>query len=90
MQQDVDFFGKYGFTNTILIAYGAVQLLGGILMIFNKTRFYGAAIVAATFIVSLVVLLMEGNVPVSIVTVVATLLLAVVVKKSWKTESLKS
>lgn len=85
MQQDIDFFGKYGFSNPILIAYGTAQLIGGVLLPFKKTRFVGAAIVATTFLVSLVVLLMEGNIPVSIATIVATLLLGVVMKLSWKT-----
>jgi len=30
MQQDVDFFGQYGFSNFILIVFGAVHLLGGV------------------------------------------------------------
>ncbi|MCH7502618.1 MAG: DoxX family protein [Proteobacteria bacterium] len=85
MQQDVDFFGRYGFSDPILIAYGVVQLIGGVLLPFNKTRFVGAAIVAITFLVSLVVLLMDGNIPVSIVTIVMTLLLGVVMKQSRKT-----
>lgn len=84
MPQDVDFFGKYGFSDPLLIAYGSVQLLGGLLLVFTKTRFAGAAIVAVTFLVSLALLLMEGNVPVSIVTAVATLLLVVVMKRSWQ------
>ena len=83
MQQDVDFFGRYGFTNPILIAYGLAQVAGGVLMAFSKTRFVGAAIVAVTFLISLVVLLMEGNMPVSIVTAIATLLLGLVMKQSW-------
>ncbi len=41
MPQDVDFFGKYGFSNPLLIAYGSVQLLGGFLLAFTKTRFAG-------------------------------------------------
>jgi len=85
MQRDVDFFGRYGFSDAILIVYGTVQLIGGFLLPFNKTRFVGAAIVAITFLVSLVVLLMDGNIPVSIVTIVMTLLLGVVMKQSWKT-----
>lgn len=84
MQQDVDFFGKYGFTDPILVAFGVTQLLGGLLMIHRKTRFTGAAIVAVTFLVSLALLLIEGNIPVSIVTAVATLLLALVMKQSWR------
>ena len=84
MQQDVAFFGKYGFSEPILIAFGLVQLLGGLLLVFTKTRFVGAAIVAVTFLVSLAMLLMEGNIPVSIITLVATLLLGVVMKQSWQ------
>ena len=84
MPQDVLFFGKYGFSDPLLIAYGSVQLLGGFLLVFTKTRFAGAAIVAVTFLITLALLLMEGNVPVSIVTAVATLLLLVVMKRSWQ------
>jgi len=83
MQQDIDFFGKYGFTNSILVVYGLTQIVGGILLALRKTRFAGAAIVAITFLISLVVLLMEGNIPVSIATVVATALLVNVMKQSW-------
>ena len=85
LPQDVDFFGRYGFSNPVLIAYGAVQVIGGVLLPFKKMRFVGAAIVAVTFLVSLVVLLMDGNIPVSVVTIVMTLLLGVVMKRSWKT-----
>jgi hypothetical protein len=90
VQADVEFFGKYGFSNPMLIAFGATQLLGGVLMPFPKTRFPGAAIVAITFVVSLVLLLMDGNVPVSIVTIVATLLLGVVMKRSWNAQPTES
>ena len=84
MQQDVEFFGKYGFSNPILVVYGLVQLIGGLLLVFKRTRFFGAAIVAITFLISLVVILMEGNIPVGIATVIATLLLGVVMKQSWQ------
>lgn len=90
MPRDVDFFGQYGFSNTILIVYGTVQLIGGFLLPFGKTRFVGAVIVAITFLVSLVVLLMDGNIPVGIVTFVMTLLLGVVIKQSWRSAPSKS
>ena len=84
LPQDVEFFGRYGFFNPMIVAFGAAQLIGGIMLPFAKTRFAGAAIVAVTFLVSLVVLLMDGNVPVSVVTLIATLLLAMVMKSSWQ------
>jgi hypothetical protein len=90
MQQDVEFFGKYGFSNPILIIYGLVQLVGGVLLVIKRTRFVGAAIVAITFLISLAVLVMEGNIPVSIVTVVATLLLGVIMKQSWRNTASES
>lgn len=82
MEQDVEFFGKYGFTNSILIAYGIAQLLGGILLLLPKTRFYGAILVAITFLVSFIVLLLSGNIPMAIVTLVFVLLLGFIIKQS--------
>ena len=83
MQQDVEFFGRYGFSDSALILFGTAQLIGGISLLFKPTRFVGATVIACTFIVSLALLLMDGNIPVSIVTTVATLLLFVVMKQSW-------
>ncbi len=85
MQQDVDFFGKFGFSDSALITFGLVQLIGGVLLVFKRTRFAGAGIVAITFVISLVLLIVDGNMPVSIATIVATLLLGVTMKQSWGT-----
>ena len=82
MQQDVNFFGRYGFSNSLLVIYGLTQIAGGVLMVLERTRFIGAAIVAITFLISLVVLIMDDNIPVSIVTAVATLLLVMVMYQS--------
>ena len=87
MPQDVEFFGRYGFSNAMLIAFGAVQLIGGILLPLKKTRFVGATMIASTFLVSLVLLLMDGNMPISIVTAIATFLLFLVMKTSWQLSS---
>jgi len=84
MEQDVAFFGKFGFSNSILIAFGVIQLIGGALLPFAKTRFTWAAIVEVTFLVSLVLLLLDGNIPVSVVTAVAMLLLGFVIAQQYK------
>ena len=82
MQQDVEFFGAYGFTNPILIAYGALQLIGGIFLALPKIRVIGALIVAVTFLISATVLLMAGNIPLTIITLVCVLLLGFIIKQS--------
>lgn len=83
MPNEVEFFGQFGFSSPMLIAFGAAQLIGGSLLPWKKTRFAGAAVVALTFLVSLAVLLIDGNIPISIVTAIATILLLVVMKLSW-------
>ena len=85
MEQDVNFFIGNGFTSLMLMTFRFVQVLGGLSMVFAKTRFVGAAIVAITFLVSFVMLVFDGNLPVSIVTAIAILLLGVVMKRSWRT-----
>jgi len=90
LQQDVDFFGKYGFTNPILMAYGAIQLLGGILLVLPKSRVVGAILVAITFLISAVVLVMENNIPLTIVTFICVLLLGFIIKRSYSSVSVSS
>ncbi len=82
MPQEVEFFGAYGFTNTILIIFGASQVVGGALMIPLKTRMYGSIIVAITFIVSLVVLFLAGSLVPAVITLIATVWLGLVAKQS--------
>lgn len=82
MQQDVEFFGQYGFTNPILIAFGIAQVLGGILLMLPKTRVIGASLIAITFLISAVVLFMDGNNLVAIITMIFVALLGFVIYKT--------
>ena len=85
MPQDVEFFGKYGFTNFLLILFGAIQVIGGLLLVFLKTRILGAAIVAATFAISAVILILAGSVPATIATLVALGLLGWTIRHTLAT-----
>lgn len=85
LPQDVEFFGNYGFTNIILITYGVAQLVGGILLIMKRTRFCGAAIVAITFLISAVVLIMAEKILVTVITSVSILMLGVIMNQSRRT-----
>lgn len=86
MQQETEFFGRHGFSESMLIVYGAFQLVGGLLLPFRKNRFLGAFVVAITFAISLIFLVMDGNLPMSAVTFVALLLLGFVMWHSRRAE----
>lgn len=86
MPQEVDFFGAYGVSNTALMVFGAAQIAGGAMLPFNKTRFVGAAVTAATFLVSLIFLILSGNVIMSVITAVVTVLLMFAMVRSKRTK----
>jgi len=90
MQQDVNFFGQFGFTDTILIVYGATQLVGGILLALRKTRVIGAIVVAITFMISAIILAMSGNIPVTIITLICVSLLGFIIKRSFSSGAKQS
>lgn len=84
MPQDVEFFGQYGFSDAILVAYGLVQFIGGVALVFPKTRVIGAIAVAVTFLIAAVVLALSGNVLVTVVTLIFIVLLGLIVKFNAK------
>lgn len=78
MEQEARFFAAFGVTDSLLIAFGIFQVLGGLLLAVPRTRLVGAAIVAVTFIISAVLLLLAGSWGVAAVTIIAMLLLVLV------------
>lgn len=82
LEQEVATFSEYGFSNTLLMAFGIAQLLGGLLLIFPGSRLAGMVIVALTFIVSALVLFLSNNIIMACITIFVVLALAVVTKKS--------
>lgn len=81
MEQEVAFFGAYGFSDVLLIVFGISQLLAGVMLVFPKTRIAGALLLAITFAASLVMLLMSGNMLMAAVTAAFLLLIGLVIAK---------
>jgi hypothetical protein len=82
MEQDVEFFGQYGFSIPMLIGFGILQVIGGALLLVVKTRIIGAILIALTFVISVYLLILEGNAPFTIATLCALLLLGLVIAKT--------
>jgi uncharacterized membrane protein YphA (DoxX/SURF4 family) len=87
MPQDVQFFGEFGFTNPALIAFGALQVLGSVLLAIPRSRIWGAALIAVTFLVSAVLLFMGGSLPVAFITMACVVLLGFVAQQSRKSKA---
>ena len=82
MPQEVAFFSKHGFNNTLIIVLGVAQILGAIFMATAKLRLIGASIVMLTFGISLVLLLMNQNYLMSVITSIVMLFLSIIIKNA--------
>ena len=82
MPQEVAFFAIIGFSKSILIAFGAIQIVSGLMMIHPKTRFAGALIVYVTFLISAVPLVLAEHRLLVMLTVVVIVLLGLVMRKT--------
>jgi len=75
MPQELEFLSAIGLTPTTVLILGVIQVLGGVLISIPRTRLIGAVIAGLAFLVSVVALLMHGNVGMglfSLLPVVAT------------------
>ena len=59
--QEVEFFQQVGMGTGVLITFGIIQILGGLLAILPKFRKLGLTIMAAMFLLSAVQIFMTGN-----------------------------
>lgn len=59
--EERSFLGQFGFTDALTIAFGIVQVLGGLLIMFAGTRFFGAILAGAAFALSFALLLVGGQ-----------------------------
>jgi len=80
LPQDLEFFGGYGFTSQLLIVFGMIQILGGILLVVPRSRMVGGIIVASTFLLSVMLLILASNLVSATVTLIFVALLIFVVK----------
>lgn len=61
--EEVSFLSQFGFTSALTVAFGIAQLLGGLLLVIPATRFFGSIVAGLAFALSVVLLLIGGNLP---------------------------
>ncbi len=78
-QADIDLFKAIGFSVLAVTILGAIQLLGGILLIPSKTRRYGAYILIPTYIIASVAVFANQMVVFGIVSILFILMVCLVI-----------
>jgi len=80
LEQEVQFFGAAGFSNSALQIFGATQLAVGLLMVFSRYRIAAAVVLALTLIASTILILMDGKTAFGLVSIIPILLVAVLIR----------
>ncbi len=60
--EEAAFLHQFGLSNALIIAFGLVQVIGGVLLVVPRTRTFGALACAAGFALSAGLLLVAGNI----------------------------
>ena len=71
---EVQFFKGIGLGTSVVLAFGILQLIGALLLVPQKTRFIGAVILDVTFTLSVVMILMTGQIGFALVSVIPVIM----------------
>lgn len=88
--QEMEFLQGAGLSPGLIIVFGLVQILGGLLLIPRKTRRVGAVIAASAFVASTALILMGGNLAFGLISLLPIALAGIVVYQSARTTPGKS
>ena len=80
MPQEVEFFGGAGMSNMVIIAFGAVQVMGGSLLIAPKSRLWGVFVMVVTFTISTVLILIGGSIGFVLYSILPIILLGLIAR----------
>ena len=83
--QEVDFLKSAGLSLTLIVVFGLVQVLGGILLVSQKTRMVGAILAASAFAVSTILIFMGGDLAFGLFSILPIALAGVIIYQSART-----
>ena len=81
-QQEVEFLQGLGLSVFLIVMFGLVQVIGGVLMAPKQTRLPGAVLVALGFIVSTILIFIAGNVAFGLISVIPAALASMIIYRT--------
>jgi hypothetical protein len=81
-EQEMQFLQSFGLGNVLIIAFGLVQVAGGVLLIPSKTRMVGAVLALSAFAASTLLIFIGGNLVFGLLSTIPIALACVIVYQS--------
>ena len=86
--QEMEFLRGLGLSPVLIIVFGLVQVVGGILLGLKKARLSGAVLVTAAFLVSTALLFMAGNISFGLISLVPVVLASLIIFQSTRASNI--
>lgn len=80
--QEMEFLQGFGMSSAMIVAFGLVQVLGGVLLVPRKTRLPGAVLATLALVVSTVLIFIAGNLVFGLVSMLPIALACVIIYQS--------
>jgi len=84
-QQEMEFLQGVGLSSVMIVAFGLVQISGGVLLVARKTRMLGAVLATSALVVSTVLIFFGGNLVFGLVSILPIALACVIIYLSART-----
>jgi predicted MFS family arabinose efflux permease len=78
----MEFLQRVGLSSALIVAFGLVQKLDGVLLVPRRTRMFGAVLAALTFVASTVLIFVGGNLAFGLVSMLPIALACVIIYQS--------
>ena len=89
LPNEVAFFGKSGLTEIGIQIFGTIQMIGALMLPFQKWCFLGSVILIITFLSSTALILISGNVAFGIFSILPIALIVLLLKLKNKRNGLQ-
>jgi hypothetical protein len=78
--QEMAFFqGEMGFSAEAIMAFGLLQFIAGVMLVFKKARLIGAALLGVTLLLSSIVIFLTGEISFGVISLIPVLMADLVV-----------
>ena len=83
--QEMEFLQSFGLSSALIVAFGLVQISGGVLLVPQKTRMLGAVLATTALVVSTVLIFVGGNFVFGLVSILPIALACVIIYQTART-----
>ena len=87
---EMAFLGGLGLSGSMILAFGAFQIIGGILTIIPKSKTFGSIILVIGFAISAVLVFSSGNIKFGLISIVPVILGGIITYTSIKSSRSQS